>query len=87
MAMSDEVRSNPRYKQPKKKKEKKGFVESFIPMKGDKPNEIVSKIIVLISILALIVCGIILAVYFYFIRTFFCYNCKLCADITNSFYI
>lgn len=67
MAMSDEVRSNPRYKQPKKKKEKKGFVESFIPMKGDKPNEIVSKIIVLISILALIVCGIILAVYFYHI--------------------
>ncbi len=67
MAMSDEVRSNPRYKQPKKKKEKKGFVESFIPLKGDKPNEIISKVIVLVSIVALIVCGIVLAIYFYHI--------------------
>lgn len=68
MAMSDEVRANPRYKEPqKKKKRKKGFVESFIPQKGDKPNEVLSKVIVLISILALIVCGIVLAVYFYHI--------------------
>lgn len=66
MAMSDEVRANPRYK-PKKKKEKKGFAESFIPMKGDKPNEILSKVIVLISIAALVICGIVLAVYFYHI--------------------
>ena len=68
MAMSDEVRANPRYKEPqKKKKSKKGFVESFIPQKGDKPNEVLSKVIVLISILALIICGVVLAVYFYHI--------------------
>ncbi len=66
MSMSDEVRANPRYK-PKQKKEKKSFAESFIPQKGDKPGEIMSKIIVLISIVALIVCGVILAVYFYHI--------------------
>lgn len=63
MAMSDEVRSAPRYKP----KEKKSFSESFIPMRGDTPNQILSKVIVLISILALIVCGIILGVYFYHI--------------------
>lgn len=67
MAMSDEVRAAPRYKQPQKKKQKKGFVESFIPLKGDKPNEIISKVIVLISIAALVVCAIVLAVYFYHI--------------------
>ena len=61
--MTDEVRSTPRYKP----KEKKSFAESFIPMRGDTPNQIMSKIIVLISILALIVCGIILGVYFYHI--------------------
>lgn len=66
MAMSDEIRSNPRYK-PKQKKQKKSFAESFIPMKGDKPNEILSKTIVLISIAALVICGVILAVYFYHI--------------------
>ncbi|MBQ7980591.1 MAG: hypothetical protein IJ305_03180, partial [Oscillospiraceae bacterium] len=66
MAMSDEVRANPRYK-PKKKKEKKGFVESFIPLKGDASNVIISKVIVLISIAALIICAIVLAVYFYHI--------------------
>ena len=54
MAMSDEVRSNPRYKQPQKKV-KKGFVESFIPLKGDKTNVIISKVIVLASIAALII--------------------------------
>jgi len=63
--MSDEVRANPRYKP--KKKEKKGFVESFVPKKGDKPGEVLSKLIALISVIALIVCGIILAVYFYHI--------------------
>lgn len=64
--MSDEVRANPRYK-PKQKKQKKGFVESFIPLKSDKPNEVLSKVIVLASIAALIVCGIVLAIYFYHI--------------------
>ncbi|MCH5193379.1 MAG: class B sortase [Oscillospiraceae bacterium] len=63
MAMSDEVRSNPRYKP----REKKSFAESFLPMRGDTPNQIVSKVIVLISIMALIVCGVILGVYFYHI--------------------
>ncbi len=66
MSMSDEVRANPRYK-PQKKKEKKGFVKSFIPMKGDTPGELTSKLIALVSLIALIVCGIILAVYFYHI--------------------
>ncbi len=66
MSMSDEVRANPRYK-PKQKKEKKGFIKSCIPQKGDKPGEVLSKIIVLISIAALVVCGVILAVYFYHI--------------------
>lgn len=61
MAMSDEAYAKPRYK-PKKKK---SFAESFIPLKGDTPKEILSKVIVLISIAALIACGVILAVYFY----------------------
>lgn len=61
MAMTDEAHANPRYK-PKKKK---GFAESFIPLKGDSPKEIFSKVIVLISIAALIACGVILGVYFY----------------------
>ncbi|MBQ5318129.1 MAG: class B sortase [Oscillospiraceae bacterium] len=68
MAMSDEVRANPRYKQPqKKKKEKKGFVESFIPLKGDSSSVIVSKVIVLAAIAILIACAIILGIYFYHI--------------------
>lgn len=66
MSMSDEVRANPRYK-PAQKKKKKSFAERFIPLKGDKPGEVLSKLIVLLSIAALIVCGIILAVYFYHI--------------------
>ena len=65
MAMSDEVHAAPRYKQPQKKK--KSFAESFIPLSGDSPKEVFSKVIVLISILALIVCGVILGVYFYHI--------------------
>lgn len=64
MSMSDEVRSNPRYK-PQKKKVKKGFAETFIPMKGDSSKEITSKLITLAAILALVVCGVILAVHFY----------------------
>lgn len=66
MSMSDEVRANPRYKTPQKKV-KKGFAEKFIPLKGDKPAEVMSKIIVLISIAALVVCVAVLAVYFYHI--------------------
>lgn len=64
MAMSDELRANPRYKQPKKKV-KKSFAERFIPQKGDNKNEIISKVIVLISVAVLIVCVIALMVYFY----------------------
>ncbi len=64
MAISDEVRSAPKYK-PVKKKEKKGFVRSFIPLKGDSASEVISKIIVLISVIALIVCAAVLSVYFY----------------------
>lgn len=66
MSMSDEVRSAPRYK-PKQKKKKKSFAESFIPMRGDPPGEIFSKIIALLAIAALVVCGVVLAVHFYHI--------------------
>ncbi|MGN0666273.1 MAG: class B sortase [Huintestinicola sp.] len=61
MSMSDEVRTA---QKPPKTKAKKSS-QSFFPKKGDSSSEIISKIIVLVSILALIVCGIILAVYFY----------------------
>lgn len=61
MAMSDEARSNPRYK-PKKKK---SFAETFIPQKGDSSKELLSKATVFIALIALVVCGIILAVHFY----------------------
>lgn len=63
MAMSDEVRQAPRYKP----KQKKSFSESFIPRKGDKTNVIVSKLIVLASLLVLIGCGVVLGIYFYHI--------------------
>lgn len=66
MSMSEEVRANPRYKT-KNKKEKKGFVKSFIPMRGDSNGEVVSKMISLVALAALIVCGIILTVHFYHI--------------------
>lgn len=65
MAMSDEVHAAPRYKQPQKKK--KSFAEKFIPLSGDPPKEVFSKIIVLLSILVLIVCGVVLGLYFYHI--------------------
>ena len=64
--MSDEVRANPRYKTPKKKK-KKSFAESFIPMRGDSAGEVVSKLIALVSIAALAVCAVVLGLYFYHI--------------------
>ncbi|MCM1382416.1 MAG: class B sortase, partial [Muribaculaceae bacterium] len=65
MAMSDEVRSAPRYKQPQKKK--KTFAESFIPMRGDTPKELTGKIISLFFVLVLIACIAVLGVYFYHI--------------------
>ena len=61
MAMSDEVRSAPRYKP----KEKKSFAEICIPMRGDTPNQILSKVITLASVLAIVVCLVILGVHFY----------------------
>lgn len=64
MAMSDEIRSAPRYKT-KAPKKKKGFAETFIPMRGDSRSELISKIIALTAILVLIVCGIVLGVVIY----------------------
>lgn len=61
MAMSDEVRQAPRYKP----KQKKSFSESFIPRRGDKKSVIVSKLIVLVSLLVLIGCGVVLGINFY----------------------
>lgn len=58
MSMSDEVRANPRYKTPTKKKKKKSFAETFIPMKGDSAGEVVSKLIALVSAAALVVCAV-----------------------------
>lgn len=62
MAMSDEARDTPKHTHTKPKK---SFAERFLPQKGDSSSEIISKIVVLISILALIVCAVILADYFY----------------------
>ena len=66
MAMSDEVHSAPRYKQPQKKK-KKSFTESFIPLKGDSSKEVISKVTGLFFIFVIIICVAILGVYFYHI--------------------
>ena len=62
--MSDEARGSAprRYK---KNKVKKSFKESFFPQKGDSSSEVISKLIVLLSIVVLIVCAIILGNYFY----------------------
>ncbi|MGN0642294.1 MAG: class B sortase [Huintestinicola sp.] len=65
MSMSDEARVSAKHSKQSRKKEKKSFKESFIPQKGDSSSEIISKLIVLISIAALIVCAVILVVYFY----------------------
>ncbi len=65
MAISDEANYKPRYKESPKKKEKKGFVKSFIPQKDDSKKEVISKVIVLACIVVLIACGIILGSYFY----------------------
>ena len=64
MSMSDEARGSAprRYK---KNKVKKSFKESFFPQKGDSSSEVISKLIVLLSIVVLIVCAIILGNYFY----------------------
>lgn len=66
MAISDEANYKPnRYKESPKKKEKKGFVKSFIPQKDDSKKEVISKVVVLACIVVLIACGIILGSYFY----------------------
>ncbi len=63
MSMSDEARAVNH--KSKKNKTKKTFVQSFIPQKGDSSQEIISKLVVLASVLVLIVCAIILGDYFY----------------------
>ncbi len=65
MAMSDEVHAAPRYKKPQKKK--KSFAESFIPLRGDSPKEVLSKVIGLFFVLVIIICVAVLGVYFYHI--------------------
>lgn len=64
MSMSDEARGSTQ-KSATKPKKKKSFKESFIPQKGDSSSEVISKIIVLLSIVVLIVCAVILGNYFY----------------------
>ncbi|MBQ5333035.1 MAG: class B sortase [Oscillospiraceae bacterium] len=64
MSMSDEARGSSGRRSPKPKV-KKSFKESFFPQKGDSSSEIISKLIVLFSILVLIVCAVILGNYFY----------------------
>lgn len=63
MAIADEVR--PQHSKPTEKKKKKSFSEAFIPNKNDSKKEIISKVISLFSMLVLVVCIVILAVYFY----------------------
>lgn len=63
MSMADEVRKPQHSKTTVKKK--KSFSEAFIPNKNDSPKEIASKIFSLFSMLVLIVCCVILGVYFY----------------------
>jgi SrtB family sortase len=62
MAISDEA-YKPRYKEKPKKKER--GVKGLLPHKGDSKKEVVSKIIVLVSLVVLIVCGVILGIYFF----------------------
>jgi len=61
MAMTDELPKKPRFK----KREKVSFSERFIPLKTDSGKVIIGKIIVIISVLTLIVCGVVLGAYFY----------------------
>lgn len=62
MAIADEVR---RPEHSKAKKKKKSFREAFIPSRNDSKKEIFSKVFSLFCLLVLIVCIVILAVYFY----------------------
>lgn len=64
MAMSDEIRREPKFKE-KKPKIKKSFAERFIPMKTDGKKEIIGKLTVIVSFLVLIACGVILGQFFY----------------------
>jgi SrtB family sortase len=50
-----------------KGKKKKSFRESFIPQKGDSSGTLISKLIVLVSVAALIVCGVFIGRHFYMI--------------------
>ncbi|MCL2053226.1 MAG: class B sortase [Oscillospiraceae bacterium] len=59
MAMSDEYRAAQHYK-PGVKKKKKSFAESFIPLKGDEPKVIISKLVTIALILVIVVCGVFL---------------------------
>lgn len=59
MAISDEAKPKP-----VKKKEKKGFVETFIPLKTDSAGTITAKCITLAAVAALIVCVIVLIRYY-----------------------
>ncbi|MBQ8826820.1 MAG: class B sortase [Oscillospiraceae bacterium] len=63
MAMADEAKKPQHFKA--EKKPKKSFKEAFIPNKNDSPKELASKIFSLFSILVLVVCLVILGVYFY----------------------
>jgi SrtB family sortase len=49
------------------KKNKKSFRESFIPQKGDSSGTMISKLIVLVSVAALIVCGVFIGRHFWLI--------------------
>lgn len=62
--MSDEARGTA-HRRSSKPKVKKSFKESFFPQKGDSSSEIISKLVVIFSIIVLIVCGVILGNYFY----------------------
>ena len=63
MAIADEFR--PQHSKIVEKKKKKSFSDAFIPNKYDTQKELISKIISLFSMLVLVVCIIILSVYFY----------------------
>ncbi len=63
MSLADEVYQSQHSKEPVKKK--KSFSEAFIPHKGDSGKEIFSKVFSLFAIVVLIVCIVVLAIYFY----------------------
>lgn len=64
MSMSDEARSSTK-KASNKPKAKKSLKETIIPRKGDSSSDIISKLIIIASVAALVICGVILVDYFY----------------------